>query len=94
MKCYEGIREGEVKRRERERTVGDLAQVRVAQEGLPEERTFTQDQKDGRRQAGRQSGNLPPYPCPSREPTLQPLHPTPKQEVPLISSLPQAGTLG
>lgn len=42
-----------MKRRERERTAGDLAQVRVAQEGLPEERTFMQDPKDGRRQADR-----------------------------------------
>ena len=38
---------------------------KMAQEGLPKERTFKQNQKDKKR--SRQSSNLPLYPCPSQE---------------------------
>lgn len=59
--------------------VGDLAEVSVAQEGVPGERTFRQEWKDGRKQAG--GGHLPLHPCPSRVSILQAPPPAPKQEV-------------
>lgn len=37
--------------------MGDLAEVWVAQEGVPKEKIFRQEQKDGRKQAG--GGHLP-----------------------------------
>lgn len=58
--------------------------------GLSEKRMFKQDQKDGRRQAGRVLIFLltPAFP----ESPL-PLRPAPKQEIPLPSSMPQVRTL-
>ena len=61
--------------------------------GRPLREKDVQAGSEGWQEAGRQSGNLPPHPCPSREPSRQPLHPAPKQEVPLPSSMPQAATL-
>ena len=101
MKCYEAISESEEEGVRQDSGGPGSGQGGI---GQPLREKDVQEGSEGWEEAGRQSGNLPPHPCLSREPSWQPLHPAPKQEVPLPSPAatppdevclqPQAGTAG